>query len=163
MARKPASSELVHGTTVSLNGGGVLIRGKPGSGKSDLALQLIESFGTGLSELPVMGTLVSDDQTELYLSGTELRATPPKAIAGKLEVRGFTILELPHETDVPLLLVVDLLAANKIERLPARPSMETTLLGQRIARMDVDPTSASAAARVRLALMRVKLRDASGA
>lgn len=156
MAKKPAASELVHGTTVSLNGLGVLIRGKPGTGKSDLALQLMESFGTGLTDMPVMGHLVSDDQTEIYLSGSELRATPPKTIAGQLEVRGFTVLDLPHETDVPLALVVDLMPAAKIERYPDKKDMETLLLGQRIARMDVDPKSASAAARVRIAVMRVK-------
>ena len=47
------------------NGLGVLLRGKPGSGKSDLALQLMETPGTGFGISCIAAKLVADDQTAL--------------------------------------------------------------------------------------------------
>ncbi|MEC8006219.1 MAG: serine/threonine protein kinase, partial [Pseudomonadota bacterium] len=47
--------ERVHGTCVAIDGAGVLLRGPSGSGKSDLALRLIDGGAT----------LVGDDQLEL--------------------------------------------------------------------------------------------------
>ena len=40
---------LIHGTCIAIGAEGVLLVGKPGSGKSDLALRLIDQSGSGLS------------------------------------------------------------------------------------------------------------------
>ena len=53
---------LIHGTCIALDGEGVLLVGKPGSGKSDLALRLIDQPGSGLSGIPKTAQLVADDQ-----------------------------------------------------------------------------------------------------
>ena len=98
----------VHGTTVALDGAGVLIRGPSGSGKSDLALRLIDAGAR----------LVADDQTELWRRGEAVLARSPATIAGQIEVRGIGILSLPHLDEVPLRLVVDLIAPDAVERLP---------------------------------------------
>src|SRR5689334_113133 len=82
----------VHGTSVALGGDGILLRGPSGSGKSDLALRLIDGGAR----------LVSDDQTELRVFGEELRMTAPASIAGRLEVRGIGILHVPSAASAPL-------------------------------------------------------------
>jgi HPr kinase/phosphorylase len=162
MVKTSASGLCVHGTTVSLNGFGVLIRGASGSGKSDLALQLIDTAGTGLSGEAITGVLVADDQTEVFLTNGKVHARPPKTIAGKLEIRGFDVLDVPFMADVRLVLVVDLVPFSQIERLPAPNTLTTELLGQKIPKLDVDAASASAVSRVRIAFDLARLRDVKG-
>ncbi|HAQ33260.1 MAG TPA: serine/threonine protein kinase, partial [Rhodospirillaceae bacterium] len=78
---------LIHGTCVALNGVTVLLRGPSGSGKSDLALRLIDGGGR----------LVADDQTLVEIQGERLVATAPETIAGKMEVRGVGVLAVEME------------------------------------------------------------------
>jgi serine kinase of HPr protein (carbohydrate metabolism regulator) len=85
---------------------GVLLIGKSGAGKSDLALRLI---GRG-------AVLVSDDRTNLVVRRGKLMASAPRTIAGLIEIRGAGIVELPHARGVPVTLVVDL--SGKVTRLP---------------------------------------------
>ncbi|CCG40316.1 HPr kinase/phosphorylase [Magnetospirillum molischianum] len=134
---------LVHGTTVEISGHGVLIRGVPGSGKSDLALRLIDSGAF----------LIADDQTWLAVGDDgRVIARSPETIAGLIEARGVGILRLPHHPSVPLSLVVDLVTdAGAIERLPEPSS--AVLMGVAIPRIDLVPFQASAAAKVRLAVL----------
>jgi HPr serine kinase-like protein len=91
-------TETVHATCVAIGGRGVLIRGRSGSGKSDLALRLIDR-GAGL---------VSDDYVIVTGKDGRASARAPEAIAGKLEVRGIGIVDLPASTDVPVCLLADL-------------------------------------------------------
>jgi HPr kinase/phosphorylase len=144
----------VHGTSVSLNGRGILLRGKSGVGKSSLALQLLETTGTGLAVDPITAVLISDDQTELRLRDGFIFASPPKALAGLLEVRGQELLQVPFVQDVPLVLVVDLKPAHSIERLPEAEACSTLLLGLPVALVAIDPMHPSAAARLRVAFAR---------
>ena len=130
---------LVHGTTVEIAGKGVLIRGASGSGKSDLALRLIDGGAV----------LVADDQTALAASDCGLIASAPAAIAGLLEVRGLGLVRLPHHETTPLALVVDLVAADQIERLP--DETRTTFLGFEVPTIQLAAFEASTAAKVRLA------------
>lgn len=145
------SSIFLHATCISLNGTGVLIRGGSGSGKSGLALQLLESAGTGLTGEVITVELVSDDQTELVVQNGRIYASPPHAIAGLLEIRGQTISRLGFVRNVPVVLVVDLKSANRIERLPDVSDMMTNLLGITLACVAIDPEHPSAAARLRVA------------
>ena len=87
---------------------GVLLIGKSGAGKSDLALRLI---GRG-------ATLVSDDRTDLFLRRGRLMASAPRALAALIEIRAVGIVELTTARDVPIVLVVDL--SGKVTRLPKR-------------------------------------------
>jgi HPr kinase/phosphorylase len=139
----------VHGTTVSLNGKALLIRAAPGFGKSDLALQLMETSGHGLTGDVIDAKIVADDQTEIYLNDDMLFARAPSAIVGKFEMRGYGILYLDHQQDVPLVLVIDLKAAVDIERMPETATASVTFFGVDLPRFDIDPTKASASARLR--------------
>jgi len=139
------SSETVHATTVAIDGRAVLIMGPSGSGKSDLALRLLDR---GFS-------LVSDDQTIVRKAGDRLIASAPDAIRGKLEVRGIGIVDLEVASDVPVALVVEL--TSDIERLPA-DSRERIFLSVGVPLASIDAMTASAASKLALALDRLGTR-----
>ena len=133
----------VHGTSVALDGAGVLLRGPSGAGKSDLALRLIDAGAA----------LVADDQTELRRAGMGLRMSAPAAIAGLLEVRGVGILRVPSVPSAILRLVVTLVPREAIERLPE--PRRCLLLDCAIPEIALAAFEASAAAKLRLALRAV--------
>jgi len=105
---------LIHATAVAIGGRAVLFRGAPGTGKSDLALRLI-SLGA---------VLIADDQVLLRRAGERVLAAPPDTIAGLIELRGIGIRRLPYCADIPVALVVDLVAAERVERLPEPASID---------------------------------------
>lgn len=100
------SSETVHATCVAIDGKAVLLMGESGSGKSDLALRLIDRGAV----------LVSDDYTLIQQDGRRLLARAPVTIAGRMEVRHVGIVKLPFAEDVPVFLAMRLDAEP--ERLP---------------------------------------------
>lgn len=130
----------VHATAVEISGLGVLLRGPSGSGKSDLALRLIEGGAR----------LVADDYTDLAAEGGRLVARAPAAIAGRLEVRGLGIVEVPSVAASPLALAVDLVAGAEVERLPAARWCD--YLGLRLPALSLAPFEASAVAKLRAAV-----------
>lgn len=138
------SAENVHASTVAMDGRAVLIMGPSGAGKSDLALRMLDRGFT----------LVSDDQTILKRNGERLIATAPPQLAGKLEVRGIGIVEVEQHSDIPVALIVEL--TSDIKRLPD-DSRERPFLGVPIPLVSIDPTTASAASKVALALNRFGL------
>jgi serine kinase of HPr protein (carbohydrate metabolism regulator) len=138
MATHPA----IHATCVALDGQGLLIIGPSGSGKSDLALRLIDRGAV----------LVSDDYTLLVVDGGTLFASPPPSIAGRIEVRGVGILELPIVSSAPVALAVDLEAP--VERMPEAPTRY--FLGVPIPVIAINPFEASAPIKLELALARLK-------
>ena len=138
------SSETVHASTVATEGRAVLITGPSGSGKSDLTLRLLDRGFT----------LVSDDQTIVRRDGDRLVATPPPTIAGKLEIRGIGIVDMEHDADVPVALIVEL--TSEIQRLPD-DSRERPILGVSLPLISIDAMAASAPSKVALALDRMGL------
>lgn len=130
----------VYGTSVALEGEGILLRGASGSGKTDLALRLIDEGAR----------LIADDQTELKLLDGALRMTAPPNIAGQIEIRGLGIVGVAALASAPLRLVVDLVASDRIERLP-EPQF-CNLLGRDVPLLALAPFEASAPAKLRLAL-----------
>ena len=78
----------LHGTCVSVGGEGVLILGDPGSGKSGLALRLIDEPGYGISGVLLRSELVADDQVVVTRDQDRLMASSPTILRGKLEIRG---------------------------------------------------------------------------
>lgn len=133
----------IHATCVALPdvaGGwsGVLLRGPSGAGKSDLALRLIDGGAR----------LVADDQTELHCVDGVLTACAPESLAGKIEVRGVGIMELPYLEMVSLVLACDLVAAEMIDRYP---DPQTVRIGDvELPMLTVAPFEASAPAKLRL-------------
>jgi serine kinase of HPr protein (carbohydrate metabolism regulator) len=138
------SSETLHASSVALDGRAVMICGPSGSGKSDLALRLLDR---GFK-------LVSDDQTIVRKDGDRLLASAPSTIRGKLEVRGIGIVDVETVTDVPVAMFVDL--ASDMQRLPD-DSRERLVLGIKIPLVTVDAMTASASSKVAMALDRLGL------
>ena len=142
---REVSAENVHGTSVAREGRAVLLTGPSGSGKSDLALRLIDRGFT----------LVSDDQTILSRAGDRLTASAPTQIRGKMEIRGLGIVEMETDSDVPLALIVEL--TSEIERIPAE-GRTRRILGHSLPVVRIDAMTASAPAKVALALDRMGLK-----
>jgi serine kinase of HPr protein (carbohydrate metabolism regulator) len=139
------SAETFHASTVASDGRAVLITGPSGSGKSDLALRLLDR---GFR-------LVSDDQTIVRRDGDRLIATAPPTIAGKLEVRGIGIVEIEHLDEVPVALIVEL--TSDVQRLPD-DNQERLILGIAVPVVTIDAMTASAPSKVALALDRMGLK-----
>ncbi|WNO52490.1 HPr kinase/phosphorylase [Stakelama saccharophila] len=120
------SSETLHATCVAIGGLAVLIEGRSGSGKSDLALRLIDRGAS----------LVSDDYTLVTRRAGTPIASSPSTIAGKMEVRGIGVVTVEASEPAPVALIVE------IEDSPPRmPSGRTT---RRIAGVEI-PVGAVAA------------------
>jgi len=137
-------TETVHASTVATEGRAVLLGGPSGSGKSDLALRLLDRGFT----------LVSDDQTIVRREGDRLIASAPPTIAGKLEVRGLGIVEMETASNIPVALFVEL--TSDIERLPDE-NRERSILGVELPLISIDAKTASAPSKVALALDRMGL------
>jgi serine kinase of HPr protein (carbohydrate metabolism regulator) len=91
------SAILANVSCVAIGGRGVLIEGEPGSGKSSLALALIDRGAV----------LIGDDGVTLRPRGGRLLASPPPNIAGLIEVRNVGLVRLAT-TSAPLALVIRL-------------------------------------------------------
>jgi serine kinase of HPr protein (carbohydrate metabolism regulator) len=139
------SSENLHASCVSSEGRAVLICGPSGSGKSDLALRLLDR---GFF-------LVSDDRTILRKEGGKLIASAPATIIGKLEIRGIGIVDVESLADVPVALVVEL--RSDIQRMP-EDGQTRLILGVEVPLFSVDALTASAPSKVAIALDRLGLK-----
>lgn len=102
--------ENIHATCISCQNKGILLLGKPGSGKSDLALRMIMDKGA---------VLVADDRTDLSVRGNILTASCPENIRGLLEVRGLGIIPFQAIERADICLAVELVSEIKeVERFP---------------------------------------------
>jgi serine kinase of HPr protein (carbohydrate metabolism regulator) len=131
---------LFHATCVAIGDRAVLLRGPSGSGKSDLALRLIDAGAR----------LVADDQSEVRRDGDALLVQAPAPIFGLIEVRGVGLVRMDAMPVARLSLIADLVAMQDVERLP-EPSSET-ILGLSIPLVAVAPFEVSAPIKLRLAL-----------
>lgn len=132
---------LVHATCVAIGEVGVLLRGPSGSGKSDLALRLIEGGAK----------LVADDQVVLSEVAGSLLASAPSVLRGKIEVRGCGILDIPYENSVLMRLVIDLVLRDEIPRLPEPVCCD--LAGRALPLYRLHAFDASCSAKVRSLVM----------
>lgn len=133
------STILVQASAVAIDGRALMIEGPPGSGKSSLALSLIDRGAK----------LVGDDGVTLARKGASLLASPPPNIAGCLEVRGVGIARFPETSDIPLALI--LVLGQQGERLP-QSLARREILGIAIPVLPFDPGSIAPAIRAEIAL-----------
>ncbi len=85
-------------SAVAIGGRAVLLEGPPGSGKSSLALALIDRGAV----------LIGDDGVLLEPGDAGLLAHPPPNIAGLIEVRNVGLVTRPVACGMPVTLVVAL-------------------------------------------------------
>jgi serine kinase of HPr protein (carbohydrate metabolism regulator) len=142
----PAVAEalFLQATCVVVEGVGVLLRGPSGSGKSDLALRLIDGGGA----------LVADDGVELRRAETRVIARLPPAapdsVRGRIEVRGLGIMSVPAVAEARVDLVIDLVSSAAVARLPEPEIAE--FLGVKLPLLRLHALEPSAPAKVRLAV-----------
>ncbi|OBV11412.1 HPr kinase/phosphorylase [Erythrobacter dokdonensis] len=99
---------LIQASAVEIEGRAAILEGPPGSGKSSLALSLIDRGAR----------LIGDDGVMLAREGGRLVASPPPNITGLLEIRGVGLVNLPTVADAPVALVLSLVGVGHAERLP---------------------------------------------
>jgi HPr kinase/phosphorylase len=128
---QPATT--VHASAVLAGARAVLIRGPSGSGKSRLALSLVEAAGAGTLRF---ARLIGDDRVYLEAADGRLLVRPAEALAGLIEIRGVGIRKLPYEPSAVVGLVVDLAAADA-ERLPDTERQYAVIAGVTLPRLAV--------------------------
>lgn len=138
--RDEMSGLLIHASAVRFVGKGILLLGASNSGKSDLALRLIDAGGM----------LIADDQVRLSRQGARLQARAPERLAGLIALRGIGILRLPFE-EAPIDLAVDLVAPGSAdEPLPEPASL--SWLGVDVPKVALEAAAPSAVARIGMIL-----------
>ncbi|WP_295491266.1 HPr kinase/phosphorylase [Sphingorhabdus sp. EL138] len=135
-------SDIVHGSAVAIDGNGVLLLGPSGSGKSDLALRLIDRGAK----------LICDDILNIENGYGLPQLTIAPNIAGKIEVRGIGICPIDFVQSAPLRLVVQL--AQDVERMPPE-HQSMTIARFSVPMFKLDPFQASSALKVEWALRSV--------
>jgi hypothetical protein len=135
------SGVVFQANAVVIDGRALLIEGPPGSGKSSLALALIDR-GAGL---------LGDDAVTLTAEGGRLIASPPPNIAGLLEVRGVGLVSLPVAAPAPAALILAL-GGPAPQRLPATPLPPRLIAGVAIPVLGFDPGHLAPAIRAEWAL-----------
>lgn len=134
------SLPILHATSVVFCGHGLLLCGAPGSGKSDLALRIMDAGGA----------LIADDQTALMVEAGQLFARAPESIKGMMEVRGIGLLKVPTCTTARMDILIDCVGREAIERLP-EPA-HTVIHGVKLRQLALYPFEASAVAKLRIFL-----------
>jgi HPr kinase/phosphorylase len=139
LTTEPGLRLQLHATGVALGGNGVAIMGRSGSGKSDLALRLIDRGAV----------LVCDDRIEIFESGGAPFIGACANIEGMIEVRGVGIIKTDYVPSAPLNMLVNL--DQPPERLPD-PWPCRTIAGFSVPELRLDAKEPSAALKVETAL-----------
>jgi HPr kinase/phosphorylase len=124
----------IHASAVLVGARAALIRGPAGSGKSRLALALLQA---GSGALPFT-RLVGDDRVHVEAAHGRLLVRPAEALAGLIEVRGLGIRRVPFERAAVVGIVVDLSAPDS-DRLPERKTAVGEVAGIMLPRLAVAP------------------------
>lgn len=136
----PPLRPTIHGSCVLVGGAGVLIRGASGAGKSRLVRELL-ARGAALGRFV---RLVADDRVALAAAGGRLVARPHPTLAGLVEVRGFGLATLPHESAAVVRLLVELVTADDIPRMPRAAEGTIRLHGIDVPRLFASDPAAAA-------------------
>jgi serine kinase of HPr protein (carbohydrate metabolism regulator) len=123
----------IHASAVLVGARAVLIQGASGSGKSRLALALLNATHQGL--LP-FARLVADDRAHIEAAHGRLMVRPAPALAGLIEVRGLGLRRVPYEQLAMVGFVVEL-GSTDAERLPDPSQTQAVLQGIALPRLAV--------------------------
>jgi HPr kinase/phosphorylase len=127
------ASPTIHASAVLVGRHALLIRGPSGSGKSRLALGLIQAAEQGLLRF---ARLVADDRCHLEAVNGRLLVRPSEVLAGMIEVHGLGLRGLPYEPVAVVSSVIEL-GAISAARMPELSEQWADLEGVRLPRLAV--------------------------
>ena len=137
------SLKRIHSSSIVIDDNGVLILGDSGSGKSDLALRLIDNGAT----------LISDDISICRKNSNNIYLYCPSETKGLLEVREIGIITVPFVERIKLRLVVNL-KSNNNERFPKDSCFR--ILGIKIPIINIEGKNSSAVAKIKVKLNEIR-------
>lgn len=150
MTTNDTSLQTSHGTAVQINGKGILLRGASGSGKSSIAMRLLDNCILNNTS----GFLIADDRVYLKSHNNVLYVSCPDNLHGLIEIRGLGIVTLNYLKEAKLDLVVDLVPQEAFERYPHHDAqtatLATTLGDVTIARIQIVERNPDALAIIRM-------------
>ena len=123
-----------------------MIIGNSGSGKSDLALRLIDSGAT----------LISDDITMCKKKSKKIFLSPAKETRGLLEVREVGIITVPYVENIELRLIVELKNVEQ-DRYPEHSQKK--ILELKIPRLLIYGKNPSSVIKVKVKLNEIKDKE----
>jgi serine kinase of HPr protein (carbohydrate metabolism regulator) len=126
-----------------------VLLGPSGSGKSDLALRLIERTDAAGEAEPAGAFLVADDRVLIEAVDDGLIARAPDTLRGRLEVRGVGVLAVPYIAETKLHVAVSLGPDARGDRIPDFDRQVMEIAGVTLAHLFLDPFQASASAKIR--------------
>ena len=120
------NSKIIHASSVDINGKGVVILGKSGAGKSNLAIKLI-SMGA---------KLISDDQTHFKFKENKIIISKPETTPNFIEARGIGLIKVPFVVSSKLFCFVKI-TNLELNRLPNAKNKHC--YGKKIKLMEFNP------------------------
>lgn len=132
----------IQATAVAIDGKGILMTGPSGSGKSDLALRLIQERGA---------SLIGDDGVMITKKDKTIWLSPHRQTEGRLEVRGLGIITVPTLSTAPLVAHIEC-TVDTIERLPERSDLQKMWQGVSVFSVQINPFHVSSVHKVCVAL-----------
>lgn len=133
------TTTILSASAVAIGGVALAIEGPPGSGKSSLALALIDRGAK----------LIGDDAVTLTPDNGRLITGPPPNIEGLIELRGVGLFPMPVAPPCPLALILSLGVEG--ERLP-QSVPERDICGLKIPCLPFEPGTIAPAIRAEMAL-----------
>jgi HPr kinase/phosphorylase len=127
----------VHATCIVVGEAGILLRGRPGAGKSTLARRIVENAG----RRGRFARLVSDDRVLVEPRAGRLLARAHGTTAGLIEARGLGLMRADHEAAAIVRLVVDV-GGPPLDRMPEKEDLEVVLQGVPLLRLAAGPEEA---------------------
>ena len=120
------NSKIIHASSVDINGKGVVILGKSGAGKSNLAIKLI-SMGA---------KLISDDKTHVKFKENKIIISKPETTPNFIEARGIGLIKVPFVVSSKLFCFVKI-TNLELNRLPN--AKNKYCFGKKIKLMEFNP------------------------
>ena len=149
--------DTIHATLIQLSGFGVLLRGPSNSGKSSIALRILDEAEQSRAQCH----LIADDQVILASNADHLVGQVPDDLFGKMEIRGVGIINVEARHECMIDLVVDLVPHQSLERMPNEKPDYVTITGVDIRRISIAERNPDASAIIRTILKALPQADKS--
>ncbi|SDR23570.1 HPr kinase/phosphatase C-terminal domain-containing protein [Pseudovibrio sp. Tun.PSC04-5.I4] len=144
-----ATGQAIHATCVVIGKIGLLVRGKSGSGKTALGLELIHAARLQGS----YAAMVADDRVYVTAKNNRLIATCPDQIQGKAELRGHGIVDVPYLNKALVHVVLDFEDLSKMDRIPDESALTCEICSVKLIRQSIPKEDVLSALRLAKALI----------